>query len=33
MIKPSSRTGKLWFYIVTFAVFLLAFGAAQELVK
>ncbi|EJT06804.1 hypothetical protein RCCGE510_03383 [Rhizobium sp. CCGE 510] len=30
MIRPSSRAGRIWFYIVTSAVFLLAFSAARE---
>lgn len=31
MLKPTSRAGRIWFYIVTFAVFLLAFSAAREI--
>lgn len=31
MIRPSSRTGRIWFYIVTIAVLLLAYSAAREM--
>ncbi|MBP2446972.1 hypothetical protein JOH51_004411 [Rhizobium leguminosarum] len=31
MIRPSWRAGRIWFYIVTPAVFLLAFSAAREM--
>ncbi|MBB2701757.1 UNVERIFIED_ORG: hypothetical protein GGI66_006481 [Rhizobium esperanzae] len=29
MIRPSSGAGRIWFYIVTLAVLLIAVGAAQ----
>ncbi|MBB2822905.1 UNVERIFIED_ORG: hypothetical protein GGD59_006199 [Rhizobium esperanzae] len=29
MIRPSSGAGRIWFYIVTLAVLLIAFGAAR----
>ncbi|MBB4217734.1 hypothetical protein FHT79_004949 [Rhizobium sp. BK212] len=31
MIRPSSRAGRIWFYIVTVAVPLLAYSAAREM--
>ncbi len=31
MIRPSTRAGKIWFYIVTTAVLLLAFSAAGQM--
>lgn len=31
MIRPSSRAGKIWFYIVTIAVLLLAYSVAREM--
>ncbi|EJB03807.1 hypothetical protein Rleg9DRAFT_2646 [Rhizobium leguminosarum bv. trifolii WSM597] len=31
MLKPTSRAGRIWFYIVTLAVFLLAFSAARDM--
>ncbi|MBB2695320.1 UNVERIFIED_ORG: hypothetical protein GGI63_006286 [Rhizobium esperanzae] len=29
MIRPSSGAGRIWFYIATLAVLLIAFGAAR----
>ncbi|MBB2681729.1 UNVERIFIED_ORG: hypothetical protein M2312_005035 [Rhizobium esperanzae] len=29
MIRPSSGAGRIWFYIVTLAVLLIALGAAR----
>lgn len=31
MIRPSPRAGRIWFYIVRIAVFLLAYSAAREM--
>lgn len=31
MIRPSSRAGRIWFYIVTITVLLLAYSAAREM--
>ncbi|MBB2755683.1 UNVERIFIED_ORG: hypothetical protein GGI57_006431 [Rhizobium aethiopicum] len=31
MIRPSSRTGGIWFYIATSTMLLLAFSAAREM--
>lgn len=33
MISPKSRSGKIWFWIVTVAVWMMAFGAAQLFFK